>query len=58
MTLNMTAESASLAAIDTGTTLVGGPAAIIQQMYSTIPGSVPGTGNYDGYYTYRMYGEL
>ncbi|KAJ3545989.1 hypothetical protein NM688_g5560 [Phlebia brevispora] len=52
MTLNLTGSSSSLAAIDTGTTLVGGPASIIQKMYATIPGSAPGTGNYDGYYSY------
>ncbi|KAH9167398.1 acid protease [Lactarius sanguifluus] len=45
-------SSSSLAAIDTGTTLVGGPAAQISALYAQIPGSAPGTGNYDGYYTY------
>ncbi|KAI0690302.1 aspartic peptidase domain-containing protein [Cytidiella melzeri] len=40
------------AAIDTGTTLVGGPADIIAQLYSTIPGSSPGTGTLTGYFTY------
>ncbi|KAH9039286.1 acid protease [Lactarius pseudohatsudake] len=44
--------SSSLAAIDTGTTLVGGPAAQISELYAQIPGSAPGTGNYEGYYTY------
>ncbi|KAH9074853.1 aspartic peptidase A1 [Lactarius deliciosus] len=45
-------SSSSLAAIDTGTTLVGGPAAQISELYAQIPGSAPGTGNYEGYYTY------
>lgn len=40
-------------AIDTGTTLVGGPTAAIQALYAQIPGSAPGTGNYEGYFTYR-----
>ena len=44
--------SASFAAIDTGTTLVGGPASVIAQLYAQIPNSAPGSGDYDGYYTY------
>jgi len=40
------------AAIDTGTTLVGGPADQISNLYAQIPGSAAGTGNYQGYYTY------
>lgn len=44
--------TASYSAIDTGTTLVGGPPAIISQIFAQIPGSQPGTGNLQGYYTY------
>lgn len=44
--------SNSLAAIDTGTTLVGGPPDIIAAMYEQIPGAAPGQGDYDGYYIY------
>lgn len=44
--------SASYAAIDTGTTLVGGPSAVIADLYAQIPGSSAGTGNYQGYYFY------
>ncbi|THG96621.1 hypothetical protein EW026_g5243 [Hermanssonia centrifuga] len=44
--------SASYAAIDTGTTLLGGPSDVVAQIYSKIPGSAPGSGNYEGYYTY------
>jgi len=40
------------AAIDTGTTLIGGPAAAIAAVFAAIPGSVKGTGNYDGYWLY------
>lgn len=42
----------SYAAIDTGTTLIGGPSSYIAEIYAQIPGSAAGTGNYDGYYTY------
>jgi cathepsin D len=44
--------SRSRAAIDTGTTLIGGPPAVIAEIFSKIPGSQPGTGDFDGYYTY------
>lgn len=44
--------SSSYSAIDTGTTLVGGPSSVIQNMFAQIPGSQPGTGNWQGYWTY------
>jgi cathepsin D len=43
----------SYAAIDTGTTLIGGPADQVASVYAQIPNSVAGTGNYEGYYLYR-----
>ena len=45
--------SSSFSAIDTGTTLVGGPSQAIAEIYAQIPDSAPGTGNFEGYYTYR-----
>ncbi|KAJ7836957.1 aspartic peptidase A1 [Mycena leptocephala] len=42
----------SYAAIDTGTTLVGGPPDQIANIFAQIPNSQPGTGNYEGYYVY------
>ncbi|KAI9573802.1 acid protease [Boletus coccyginus] len=42
----------SWAAIDTGTTLIGGPPSVIQNIYAQIPGSQSGTGNWEGYWTY------
>jgi cathepsin D len=44
--------SASYAAIDTGTTLVGGPPAQIAALYAQIPGAAQGTGDLEGYWTY------
>ncbi|KAG2125045.1 aspartic peptidase domain-containing protein [Suillus clintonianus] len=44
--------SSSYSAIDTGTTLVGGPSSVIQNIFAQIPGSQPGTGNWQGYWTY------
>ena len=43
----------SSAAIDTGTTLVAGPAEGIAAIYDQIPGSSPGTGQWEGFYGYR-----
>ncbi|KAB5594986.1 Lysosomal aspartic protease [Ceratobasidium theobromae] len=40
------------AAIDTGTTLVGGPTDAISSIFAQIPNSQAGTGDLDGYYLY------
>lgn len=50
--------SSANAAIDTGTTLVGGPSSAIQAIFAQIPGSQPGTGNWEGYYTYPCSTEV
>jgi cathepsin D len=42
----------SYAAIDTGTTLIGGPPNQIAAFFAQIPGSAPATGDWEGYYTY------
>ena len=47
--------NASFAVIDTGTTLIEGPPEAIAAIYAQIPGAAPGTGSYEGYYTFRMY---
>ncbi|KAG6886123.1 hypothetical protein C0993_002642 [Termitomyces sp. T159_Od127] len=52
--ISIPSGSDSYAAIDTGTTLVGGPSRYLNEFYSQIPGARPGTGNFEGYYTYRM----
>ena len=44
--------------IETGTTLVGGPTAVISAIYAQIPGSKPLSGNLAGYYGFRMFGFL
>jgi len=48
----LTSSGTVLAAIDTGTTLVGGPAASIAAIYSQIPGSQVAGSNYQGYWSY------
>jgi len=44
-----------LAAIDTGTTLIGGPAAAVAAVYAQIPGSQPLSGNLAGFYGFRAF---
>lgn len=41
-----------LAAIDTGTTLIGGPPTVVEAIYAQIPGVQRGTGDSAGYYFY------
>lgn len=53
--MSLPSGSGSWAAIDTGTTLVGGPPSVIQNVYAQIPGSQAGTGNWEGYWTYRTF---
>ncbi|KAI6044490.1 aspartic peptidase domain-containing protein [Pisolithus marmoratus] len=50
--------SSAYAAIDTGTTLIGGPSSAIQNIYAQIPGSQPGTGSWTGYYSYPCTTEV
>ena len=52
--ISLPSGSSSYAAIDTGTTLIGGPASQVASVYASIPGSTAGTGNYEGYYIYRV----
>lgn len=49
---SVTITSGTIAAIDTGTTNIGGPASSIEAIYANIPDSQPATGDYEGYYTY------
>lgn len=49
---NVNLGSAVNAAIDTGTTLIGGPSSTVAAIYAAIPGSKPMTGGYAGYYEY------
>ncbi|WRT64773.1 uncharacterized protein IL334_001707 [Kwoniella shivajii] len=44
--------SSNMAAIDTGTTLIGGPESIITAIYANIPGSERMTGSYAPYFAY------
>ncbi|PLW09925.1 hypothetical protein PCANC_23801 [Puccinia coronata f. sp. avenae] len=50
--LPLNAQSSPNVAIDTGTTLIGGPAKEVKQFYSQVIGSSPASGSYQGYYSY------
>ena len=56
----MALSSNTLAAIDTGTTLIGGPHEDVVSFYASIPGSVDmstltGFSNQAGFFAFRMY---
>jgi cathepsin D len=44
--------STNVVAVDTGTTLIGGPSSVIASIYAAIPGSSQMTGAYANYYQY------
>ncbi|TFY55761.1 hypothetical protein EVG20_g9201 [Dentipellis fragilis] len=56
--ITLPSGSSSYAAIDTGTTLIGGPPNQIQEIFAQISNSAPGTGNFEGYYTYPCSTEV
>ena len=43
------------AAIDTGTTLIGGPSEAVQNIFTSIPGNQPLSGQLQGFYAFRAY---
>jgi hypothetical protein len=45
--------NSALAAIDTGTTLIGGPSADVRSIWAAVPGSQPLDGEMLGYYSFR-----
>jgi hypothetical protein len=45
----------NLASIDTGTTLIGGPTAVVQAIWASVPNSVALTGNWTGFFSFRAY---
>lgn len=51
---SVTLPSGNIAAIDTGTTLIGGPSAAVSAIYAQIPGSQQLSGNLAGFYGFRM----
>ncbi|MBW0559148.1 hypothetical protein O181_098863, partial [Austropuccinia psidii MF-1] len=50
--LDLSHQTTPNVAIDTGTTLIGGPADQVKQFYNHVLGSSPASGSYQGYYSY------
>jgi len=50
--VTLSTGNAALAAIDTGTTLIGGPSADVSNFWATVPGSQALTGQNAGYYSF------
>ncbi|SCV67217.1 BQ2448_5863 [Microbotryum intermedium] len=46
--VTMPTDAQPLVAIDTGTTLIGGPQSVVSQVYAGIPGALAATGQYTG----------
>ena len=53
--VTLSSGSGAYAAIDTGTTLIGGPNTEVANIYAQISGSEALSGSYDGYYSYREF---
>lgn len=53
--LSSSSDVNSVQAIDTGTTLIGGPQDAVAAIYAKIPGAQAGTGALNGYYTFRTF---
>lgn len=51
--ISLPSGSAAWAAIDTGTTGVGCPSDVLASIFAAVPNSAPGTGQFEGYYTFR-----
>lgn len=50
--ISITAGDATLAIIDTGTTLIGGPSTDVRAIWSAVPGSAP-IPSRSGFYSFR-----
>ena len=48
----------ALSAIDTGTTLIGGPTDGVQAIYAAVPGSQQLSGQMEGFFAYREHSLL
>ena len=45
----------AVAAIDTGTSLIGAPTAAVNAIWAAVPGSEPLSGNQAGYFAFRTF---
>jgi hypothetical protein len=51
--VNIPGGASAVAAIDTGTSLIGAPTAAVQAIWGAVPGSVPLSGEQAGYFAFR-----
>lgn len=51
--VQITSGDSALSAIDTGTTLIGGPSDDVKTIWAAVPGSQALAGNMEGFYGYR-----
>ena len=49
---------AALSAIDTGTTLIGGPSSAVNAIYGAIDGAQPLGGQMEGFWAFREYSQI
>lgn len=52
--VSVSEEDGKLAAVDTGTTLIGGPTAVVSAFWNAVPGSAP-ISNLAGHYAFRKF---
>jgi cathepsin D len=55
---NVQISTGAMSAIDTGTTLIGGPSADVQNIWAAVPGSQPMEGDMQGYYSFPCNTEV
>jgi cathepsin D len=53
--VNIATGNAATAAIDTGTTLIGGPSDDVKSFWAAVPGSQSMGFEMEGYYSFRMH---
>jgi cathepsin D len=52
---NVSIGQGNSAAIDTGTTLIGGPTTAVNAIWGAVSGAVPLSGNLTGFWAFRRY---
>jgi cathepsin D len=53
--VSLPSGDSAIAAIDTGTTLIGGPTAAVDAIWGAVSGSQALTGNLTGYFAFRTF---
>jgi hypothetical protein len=56
--VNIPGGASAVAAIDTGTSLIGAPTAAVEAIWGAVPGSVPLSGAQAGYFAFRKFSSF